>query len=248
MTGDAYSHLAGLYDRLSGHDYAAWAAYLSTLLQQNGVRRGGRVYDAACGSGALTLRLYRKGYRITAADLSEEMLACAVQTARAAGAQIPFLHADMRALRTTAPQDAVLASCDAVNYLHTPQDLQAFFGAAHRALRSGGVLLFDISTAEKLRAMDGQIYADEWDDGLYVWNNAYSREEETLQMQLSFFLRREDGLYRRLDETHLQHLWPRETIAAHLQQAGFTVTCYDALSQAAPHEQSARIHFLAIKA
>ena len=37
--------------------------------------------------------------------------------------------------------DAVLATCDGVNYLTGPDDLGAFFRSAHACLRDGGLLI-----------------------------------------------------------------------------------------------------------
>jgi demethylmenaquinone methyltransferase/2-methoxy-6-polyprenyl-1,4-benzoquinol methylase len=56
------------YDRLAAH-----------------VREGQRVLDVGCGTGALSLRMARRGARVKAIDVNAEMLALAAQRAREAG-------------------------------------------------------------------------------------------------------------------------------------------------------------------
>ncbi len=56
------------YDRLAGH-----------------VQPGQRVLDVGCGTGALALRMARRGASVTAIDVSAEMLELAARRAREAG-------------------------------------------------------------------------------------------------------------------------------------------------------------------
>ena len=88
---------------------------------------------------------------MTGVDLSREMLWQAAQKARKNGMNIPFVQQDMRSLNLHKPVDAVIATCDGVNYLMTEEDLLSFFRAAKRAIRPGGALIYDVSTPYKLK-------------------------------------------------------------------------------------------------
>ena len=139
-----YGAFASVYDALMDTvDYAAWAAYYKTLMEKCRVPAKGRVVECACGTGSLTLPLRRMGYQMTGADASEEMLAAAMEKARTAGVMIPFVRQDMRQLTVPRRVDCVLATCDGVNYLTSPEDVRAFFAAAFAALKPGGALIFD---------------------------------------------------------------------------------------------------------
>ena len=150
-----YTAFASVYDKLMADvDYRAWAAFYQTLLTLYGLRAG-KVCECACGTGSLTIPLSEMGYQMTGADLSEEMLFEASQKARKAGAMIPFVKQDMRQLRLHRQMDAVLCTCDGINYLPTPADVRQFFTAAWAAIRPGGALIFDASTPYKLAQVLG---------------------------------------------------------------------------------------------
>lgn len=214
----AYAFLAPLYDRLSDRDidYAGWSAYYCALAQ---LKRPMTVLEAGCGTGKMTAQLLKRGLRVTATDISQQMLTVAGETCRRMGTVPVLACADMRTIKAHKPVDAVLCVCDGVNYLLTDEDLAAFFASAYAALKPGGMLAFDFSSAQKLAAMDGQIYYDDRDDVTCLWTNAL--EEDRIRMDLAFFVKRKDGLYERVDETHLQRLYEPELVSTLLAQAGF---------------------------
>ena len=120
-----YTAFAAVYDRLMRDvDYEAWARHYARLLAGAHVH-GGNVCECACGTGSLTLPLRRLGYRMTGVDLSRDMLSQAAQKARDAGLEIPFVCQDMCHLQLHRRQDAILCTCDGVNYLEETQTQRA---------------------------------------------------------------------------------------------------------------------------
>ena len=82
---DAYTVLAGCYDRLTADvDYERWADYVERHFQR-GKRPVRRVAELGCGTGSLTRLLAGRGYGMTAVDLSPDMLAVAEQKCRGGG-------------------------------------------------------------------------------------------------------------------------------------------------------------------
>ena len=147
-----YTAFARVYDALMASvNYEKWAAHYARLMQLYQVPEKGRCVECACGTGGLTLPLRRLGYQMTGVDLSEEMLAAAMEKARSAGLSIPFVRQDMRFLALPRRAECVLATCDGVNYLASPEAAQAFFHAAYNALRPGGALIFDVSTRKNCK-------------------------------------------------------------------------------------------------
>lgn len=203
-------------------DYPAWAAFYQTLLTLYGLR-GGKLCECACGTGSLTIPLSGMGYQMTGVDLSEEMLFEASQKARKAGAMIPFVKQDMRALRLHRQMDAVLCTCDGINYLPTQADVLTFFQAAFQAVRPGGALIFDASTPHKLAIVLGNsMMCDETADIAYLWKNEYHPASASVDMALSIFLREKGETYQRIGEQQTQYAYAMETFEALLGQAGFT--------------------------
>ena len=219
-----YQGFAELYDGLMNDvDYESWADHYSRLLSIYGVR-GGKVCECACGTGSLTLPLQRRGFQMTGVDLSREMLWQAAQKARKSGIAIPFVQQDMRALNLHKPVDAVLATCDGVNYLLTEEDLLSFFRAAKRSILPGGALVFDVSTPYKLKnVLCAGLMCEDREDVTYLWQNTWSERTKTVSLDLCFFIREADGRYRRSTEEFSEHIWQPAQIEALLHETGFTL-------------------------
>ena len=218
------------------------------MMAQDGIR-GGKVCECACGTGNLTLPLSRLGFSMTGVDLSQDMLWIASQKARKAGIGIPFVQQDMRRLRLHRPMDAVLATCDGVNYLLSDDDALLFFQAAYQALRPGGGLYFDVSTPCKLKeTLGNRVICEDTERVTYIWQNTYSEKKNQVEMRLCFFVRQPDGSYRRIDEEQVQKAHTEETLVRLLLQAGFAkVRVFGNSNLERPKENEQRWHFAALR-
>ncbi len=245
-----YTAFARVYDALMATvDYAAWAEHYAALMKGCGVPAKGRVMECACGTGALTLLFRRMGYQVTGVDQSEAMLAAAMEKARNAGLTIPFVRQDMCALTAPGPVHAVLATCDGVNYLTSPDRAKAFFRAAYGVLKAGGALIFDVSTPEKLSGTlgDHTLFSDD-EEIAYIWRNHYDAKSSCLQLDLSLFARRPDGAYDRLEERQTQRAHTRRELRGWLKEAGFTgISFYGRLRSTPPRMGDDRWHVTALK-
>lgn len=238
-----YNTFADWYDAMMRTaDYDAWAEYLGSLLREHNC---GSVFECGCGTGNISVRLAKKGFKLTASDISEDMLMVARNKMLRAGLRFPVICQDMRELETHKPVDAVVSVCDGVNYLESPD---AFFAAAYRALKPGGVLLFDISSAYKLsETLKKTSFSDVDEDWAYICDCEYEKETSRLHMYLTCFVK--DGTrYKRFEEHHIQYAYGNEQIMDKLRAAHFDpVGCYACMTRNAPEEDSERIQFVAVK-
>lgn len=245
-----YTGFAEVYDTLMNDvHYGAWADMYARMMTAYGIPRNAKVCECACGTGSLTLPLQQLGYEMMGIDLSQEMLWQAAQKARKAGFGIPFIRQDMRQLRLHRPVDAVLATCDGVNYLLQDVDAAAFFQSAWDAIKPGGGLFFDVSTPYKLEHLLGsQFMGEDRRDVTYMWQNRYFPERQQVEMHLAIFVKEPDGRYRRIDEEQVQRAYQAEKLVALLQSIGFVdvrVFGTNALTHPAPEEH--RWHIAARK-
>ena len=241
---------ARVYDRLMDDmDYDAWAAYYLALLARAGVKPK-KLCDCADGTGALSVRVAERGIRVTGADLSAGMLEQAQLRARQRGVQAMFVRQDMCELQLPRPVDAVVCGCDGVNYLLDDDRLSAFFAAARAALKPGGALAFDISSAYKLEHILGNgFFGEERDDVAYLWSNRFDPDARTVIMDLTFFVREPDDRYRRFTELHVQHAHEPEHLAGLLVENGLgQIGIFGDRTFEAPKPEEQRIHFLAVRA
>jgi len=244
-----YDDFAGVYDTLmDDYDYDAWAVHYLTLMQSNG-KAPSRIAECACGTGSLSVRFASQGLNVTGVDLSNAMLRRAEEKARKWGVPAACIRQDMRRLTLTRRVDAVLATCDGVNYLTGEQDVKAFFTSAYAALKPGGMLCFDCSSRHKLECVMGDSFFGEERDGIAVlWQNVLHPDKHILQMDVTFFVREEDGRYRRFREQHRQRAHSAEEIITWLMECGFVNTnAYGGMRLDAPRGDDQRIHFTAQK-
>ena len=155
----------------------------------------------------------------------------------------------MKALQLPRRVGAVLATCDGVNYLTAPQDVKAFLKSAYDSLLPGGVLCFDCSSRHKLEDVMGDAFFGEERDGIaMLWQNTLHRQTHVLTMDITFFVREDDGRYRRFREQHHQRAHSEEEILSWLHEAGFEdIHAYGEMRRDHPKETDLRIHYTARK-
>ena len=243
---EAYAGLAEVYDAwMQDVDYDAWADDIALRLRA-AERSVQAVLECACGTGALTTRLRRKGYDVMGMDCAVDMLQIAQKKAREQGLRIPFVQQDMREIALHRRVDAIVCACDGVNYLHTAEDVCAFFTAAHKALHPGGLLLFDISSRYKLQhTLADNTFAETLEDCAYLWQNSYDEQTALCEMAFTGFVRR-GALYERFDELHIQRGHSIAELTAWLCDCGFAdIAAYEAFTMIPPAATAERIQFCA---
>jgi SAM-dependent methyltransferase len=167
-TRAAYDALAPVYDGLTAHhDHERWLSLLLGLASDHGLA-GRRLLDVACGTGKSFMPLVRRGFDVTACDISPRMAVRARRRARGHGVRVHV--ADMRRLPLLC-EGADLVTCldDAVNYLLDRDELRAGLCGMGRNLRPGGLLLFDVNTLATYRA----VFCDglSWTSGAHTYTS-----------------------------------------------------------------------------
>lgn len=240
---EAYQYMAQVYNELMYDvDYSAWAEYLHGFLSSI---KAENVYEAACGTGNITERLYDFGYNLVASDISTEMLKTASQRARISGRDIIYIQQDMRRIEVGNRVDAVVCACDGPNYINE-DGMNSFAASSYQALKTGGVLLFDISTRHKLKdIMDGQVYFDDGDDAACIWSNTFA--DQTLKMDITLFIRRGE-LFERFTEQHTQYAHDIEKVRQQMLNAGYAkVDALECFTQKPYGGSSERVQFVCTK-
>ena len=242
-----YEALAGSYDALTEDvGYAKRADFLEKLLRRSRIPVK-LVLDLACGTGTMTWLLTARGYEVIGVDGSEDMLAAAMgKGGQAAGVPPVFLHQSMPRLDLYGTVDAAVCCLDSLNYLTDPKDVQRTFRRLHLFVAPGGALVFDVNTAAKLAALDGQVFLDETEDTYCVWRTEYHRGLCTYYMDL--FRRRKDGAWQRSTEVHRQRSYTVEQLTAWLTEAGFDdIRVYGDMRMRRPREDEQRVYISCIR-
>ena len=218
----AYESLAPFYDRFTEEsDYEAWADTVEPLLHRH--RPGAsRLLDLACGTGESLLPFLRRGYEVTGCDLSEAML----ERARAKAPGVRLVRADITALPVLGRFDVVTCFDDSLNYLCSPEELEAAFRSARRNLAPGGVFAFDLNT---LAAYRRTFSADRvsGDRGLtFIWRGRSSPSAPAgclAEASVDVLRPARDGLFELIETRHRQRHHPPAEVEALLARTGLSV-------------------------
>jgi SAM-dependent methyltransferase len=216
---EAYARLAPFYDELTReHDYDSWTGHLERAARRAGLR-GKRLLDAACGTGKSFLPFLRRGYEVTAFDLSPEMVALA----RAKAPEAELFVEDIRTLGRVGSFDLVTCLDDSLNYLLGDGDLDAALSALAGNLAPGGVLVFDLNTLSTYRTTFARDMTHDGDDVFLAWRGGCDGAEEAgclATLTVEAFRALGPGLYERVTSTHRQRHHSRPAVERALAGAG----------------------------
>jgi SAM-dependent methyltransferase len=131
-----------------------------------------RVLDIACGTGPHLARLADRGYAMAGLDLSAANVEFLRERLAAKGQRAELVVGDMTDFRLRRPVDAALCMQDSQGHLLTNEQVVAHLRTVGRALRRGGLYIFD------------RYMASSWTDPARSWS--WSRRRGRLIVRASF--------------------------------------------------------------
>jgi SAM-dependent methyltransferase len=216
-----YGDLAWIWPIISPvEEYAQDEELLASAIREDAQIPVKTLLDIGCGGGHLDHHL-KKHFQISAADISESMLALA----RKLNPEISHHQGDMRTMRLGRLFDAVLIY-DAINYMRTPEELQAAFRTAFAHLKPGGLFLTLAEvTAESFQQNKTFVRAySRGDVELIFIENYYDPDTQDTTYESTFlYLIRQRGKLTVEMDRHLVGVFPLETWRQLLKQVGFQV-------------------------
>lgn len=239
----AYDSMAPFYDALTSDvPYEDFLALYEAEFSRRGLCASS-VLDLACGTGTMTCLLSKRGYDTIGVDLSSEMLSMSRE--KAEELDLPntplFLCQDITRLDLYGTVDAAVCCLDGLNYI-SQDKLPLVFGRLRLFIRPGGVLIFDLLSPERLKALDGSLFADEAEDVLCLWRGVFNSGNSSLSYDVDLFIR-QGSLWRRETEEHVEYARETETVLELLDKSGFA----DARVIDGPESDQGRVFFSAVR-
>jgi SAM-dependent methyltransferase len=191
---------------------------LLKILGQAGITKG-VIVDLGCGSGIWAQRLSGAGYEVWGIDISPAMI-------RIARKRVPggkFQTGSYLKI-TLPPCNAVTALGECFNYRFDKRnnfrELSRLFHRVYRALRPGGLFLFDMAVPGRGNVPHSRYW--EGNGWAILVDVVEDQRKRQLTRRITTF-RRRGKLYRRDHETHNLHLFEQSEITKQLRQTGFSV-------------------------
>lgn len=241
-----YESFARVYDTFMDNvPYEEWSAYLIELLHREGIGDG-LVLELGCGTGSMTELLAKAGYDMIGVDNSGDMLEIAMEKKAESGCDILYLLQDMREFELYGTVRAVISVCDSMNYITEEEELLEVFRLVNNYLDPEGVFIFDLNTIYKYQEILGDTtIAENREESSFIWENSYYEEDQINEYDLTLFLRQENGLFRKYEESHYQRAYDLETVKELIRKAGMKLEAvYDAFTFEEPTEESERVYFV----
>ncbi len=243
---DSYRVLASYYDRFTDDvGYEAWADFFEKIFQKEHISPQ-FIVDLACGTGAMTEQMAKRGYETMGVDASSEMLTQATLRTEQLEPRPIYIQQRMEELDLYGTADAFLCCLDSVNYITEPALLEEAFSRVFQFLEPDGIFIFDINTPAKFQRIANTSYVREDEDVYCVWQCLV--EGSMCTYEFDIFEHREQQLWKRWQETHLEYIYQLDDLKKMLQRTGFTeIQCYPERSFDMVTGQEDRIFFTARK-
>jgi SAM-dependent methyltransferase len=188
-----YTGFARFYDRIMGdrsEEIRRVRTYISRHLP--GARS---LLELGCGTGALLAGLSPE-LSVTGIDQSPDMLAIAAQTVPAGR----LVLGDITAFSLPERFDVIMCMFDTLNHVQSFAGWLTLFSCVHEHLADGGLFIFDVNTAGRLRRLDGAPpYLDEFDGNVVVMTVRSAAQSLSL-WRTRIFERQHGDVYRLHDE------------------------------------------------
>ena len=241
---DSYTSFAQVYDLFMDNvPYEEWCEYIKDILHQYGIEDG-LLLDLGCGTGKMCRIMSQYGYDLIGIDNSIEMLDIAREQNDAG---ILYLNQDMREFELYGTVRAVYCACDSVNYILSEEELTSVFRLVNNYLDPRGLFVFDFNPEYKYKELLAEnTFAENREDGSFIWENYYDEEEEINEYDLTLFIKDDHGKFERFGETHFQKSYTLEAMRRLIEAAGMEyVAAYDAYTFDPVREDSERITIIA---
>ncbi len=216
-----YDHLAPDYDQMTNFDarFVRERPFFRILLDHH---RISSAIDAGCGTGFHSILLAELGVKVTAVDLSDEMLKRAKEHAAAKKLELSVLNSRLQDLgaHIKKPVDAIFCMGNTLSHLLEKEDVQETFRNFHAVTKTGGILFLQLLNYDRiLKRRDRVQSVREAGGNTYV--RFYDFHEKRIGFNLLRIEHRNGSLVHNLHTVPLRP-WQSDQLVKMLREAGFS--------------------------
>lgn len=208
-------------------DYGAEAADIDRLLKRYG-QKIKDIVNFGCGTGGHDIELSKMGYQCTGVDMSPLMIDIAEKNSDRYGCSAEFEVADIRNYHPRTTYDAVISLFHVMSYQKSNEDILAAFASARKALKAGGIFIFDmwygpgvLSDKPSVRVKEAE---DENNRLIRIARPIMHDKENVVDVCYEvFIIEKATGKTKVINEVHNMRYFFRPEIKFFLKETGFTL-------------------------
>jgi SAM-dependent methyltransferase len=246
-----YEKFAGVYHRGPYPAFALHMAEVLPIVLERFDCHPTRLLDVACGEGSFAAAMAHLGMQVTGLDRSAQMLAFGRQRSQTERLDIDWVEGDLRALPFSSSFDLITCWFDSLNYLLESEHLEQAFKGVRKALKPGGMFIFDMNTIYGLAVgwTRQTVYVQQdFPDLLELHRTQFDYDRLLARVTVTAF-ERQGEVWARFDEEHLEKGYPIEQIQYMLEESGLNVvgSFGNLVEMREVKPESARAYFVAQK-
>ncbi len=189
---------------------------------------GEDILHLMCGTAEVSIGLAKKGFDVTALDLTEEMIYVAEDKIEKEDIEIDLVNEDARYFNMNKRFDFTFVSTGDFHHFEDREDIDSFLAKAYAHLNPGGALALELF---QLPDEDFQRDQKEFDplrappENMDVWKtnkSSYTSDTKMLEIKEELYVdKREEGKVNTVEYEIQLRLFSKEEIREILKEAGF---------------------------
>jgi SAM-dependent methyltransferase len=194
------------YDLIFGSDWKAEFDFLRACIDKHATRRVRRVFEPACGTGRLLIKLAQAGFEVGGNDLNEKAVDYCNARLTRYGFPASAVVGDMADFRLRRKVDAAFNMINSFRHLSTEKAAEAHLRCVARALAKGGLYLLGLHlTPTRSQPIDREAWSARRGNlsvNSFMWTKKRDRRNRDETLGMTFDVYTPTRQFRIEDEMH----------------------------------------------
>ncbi len=199
-----YKEFSKVYDYfMENAPYDEWYENIYMIFDKYN-KQPNTILDLGCGTGMMSTMFALDNIEVTGIDISKEMLEEGIRKNEIHGVEVKYENQNIINFNMNKKYDCVMSTCDSYNYVLDDKDLLNSFKQVKKHLNKDSIFIFDVNTKYYYEeTLGNKSYSEVAEDSTYIINNEFNDKTNINKYELTLFLLEENGLYKKVEETHI---------------------------------------------
>ena len=227
-------------------DEARWAEapdVAEDVMKIAGLSKGGKVLDAGCGLGRISVEMAALGLDVTGVDIIQNELDAAKESAQAEGVELNLIKADLRTFKAPQLYDCAVNLYTSFGYCDSPQEDFVILKNIAKSLKKGGTFILECTSRET--AIMYFTSGETFERAGFTVQTEFTVKGAWEGLNSKWILIAKDG--KRIEHEFVQRLYSAAELCQIMKKAGFrSANAYGDFDYS-PYDQNARTMIIIAK-